>query len=706
MKNLHYLKKFVVMVLAAMMTLSTFAMPTFAAKTNPGTTIKITGIDNNANVSADAYKVIKQDASGNWVNMYPEILTGLTIEDGKIKGDVKIKQTQIEALAKAAQNNQLNASKVEGEFDKSEANTLKKNLPNGANNKYGTENKTGAGMYLVLLTNDATDEAKTAAESTVRVYNPMVVSIDPSGEAGGWAAGEVGVTEVYNGTANVKSSKPAFDKYIAREDDYISNANNSKLTDADFANTTNLENSYATGEGKYGDSDTRGGNNDNTDPKVGSKVWFEITTTIPAYADNFWYTKGTTNYAPKFKIYDTLSEGLDLKKGTIAVYEKLANGNVQIIDPSKYELTAVDTAGQVNTFTINFKNEKPGTILGPQRDIVVRYAAVVNDNCKSNFDAEKNTARMEYTHKPGEEQSSKQITTYHYTFTINGRINGEDSTELREVVKVGSDKEGDLVFEETTAVTEKWTEDIQGAVFYLYKDNGNDAPDKSAIYRSAVSDVDGRLMPGTDSEGNVHKGLDRLDAGKYWLVEYSVPSPYKVKDTPIPVVIKANFNTDGTLSDYEIIVDNVVAGKYKAEYETVKEAKNNLAANDADAAEIRKPKTFQGHTGKDWTASKTAEQVATTNSFVGTKPTAPVRAEGETDEDWNARLQDYRDDLNAYYKTCNDPTVQAADIRNTKTGTLPSTGGMGTVLFTIGGALIMALALFILFGGKKKQQQK
>ena len=31
MKNLHYLKKFVVMVLAAMMTLSTFAMPTFAA---------------------------------------------------------------------------------------------------------------------------------------------------------------------------------------------------------------------------------------------------------------------------------------------------------------------------------------------------------------------------------------------------------------------------------------------------------------------------------------------------------------------------------------------------------------------------------------------------------------------------------------------------------------------------------------------------
>jgi LPXTG-motif cell wall-anchored protein len=48
----------------------------------------------------------------------------------------------------------------------------------------------------------------------------------------------------------------------------------------------------------------------------------------------------------------------------------------------------------------------------------------------------------------------------------------------------------------------------------------------------------------------------------------------------------------------------------------------------------------------------------------------------------------------------------ATNIVNTNIGTLPSTGGMGTVLFTVAGAAIMALAIFLLFGGKKKQHQK
>jgi LPXTG-motif cell wall-anchored protein len=47
----------------------------------------------------------------------------------------------------------------------------------------------------------------------------------------------------------------------------------------------------------------------------------------------------------------------------------------------------------------------------------------------------------------------------------------------------------------------------------------------------------------------------------------------------------------------------------------------------------------------------------------------------------------------------------ATNIVNTNIGTLPSTGGMGTVLFTVAGAAIMALALFLLFGGKKKRSQ-
>ena len=736
MKNSNLFKKFAAIVVSAMMVLTTFAMPTFGAGVTDGTTIRITGIDDNKTVNATAYKVIKQDDKGDWINMYPEVLKNTTENGGtlqfqgtsgdaanKFKGDVSLTEQQIADLAKAAKEGTFSASKVEGDFDKTEAGVLKKELPNGDGNKYGTESKTGAGMYIVLLENTATGEGKTTAESTVRVYNPLILSIGPTGASGALQAGEVGVGEKYNNTGNVKSSKPSIDKYIARKIDVAADANKSGITGPEFENTTNLKNTYATGEGKYGDSDTSGGDNDSNNPKVGSKVWFEISTTIPAYADNFWYTSGGNNYAPKFKIYDTLSEGLDLQKNTIEVYEK-SGDDVTLIDASKYTLEAVDTAGKVNTFTIDFKNAKPDTILGPQREIIVKYAAVVNANCKENFDAERNTARMEYTHKPGEEQSSEQITTYHYTFSINGKINGEGSTELREVVKVGCDDNGAHVFAETEHVANKWKEDIEGATFNLYQDN-NGQP-ASVVYRTAYSDADGRLVGGTYKNKD-YTGLYRLDAGRYWLVEQSVPSPYKVNDTPILVEIKANFNTDGTLCDYEILVGGeiqndgsvkhqVVAGKYKAEYENEAIAVNGIAADKTDHAVIRKPKSFQGHNGTDWNTSKIAA-TGTEGTLGAAKPKAPtiarpVQAKDEDDTDFQARVaafnaewEDYRVALNKYYKTNNDPHNQAADIRNTETGTLPSTGGIGTVIFTVGGIAIMALALLLLFGGKKKETQ-
>lgn len=710
MKNLHYLKKFVVMVLAAMMTLSTFAMPTFAATTKAGTTLEITGFDNTDNVSVKAYKVIKQDDNGDWINMYPSILEGLEYVTGstdKIKGDVTITQDQIEALATKAQKGDLDSSKVDGDWTANDTKTaLTKNLAGSAGLKYGTEEKKGAGMYLVLIENSAKGEAKNADDSTVRVYNPMVISIDPSGANGSLMAGSVDVEDVYNGTANVKSSKPAFDKYIARQTEVAADANKSNITDAEFANTTNLKNGDATNEGKYGDTDTRGGDNDATNPKIGSKVWFEIATTIPAYADNFWYKDASgKDHTPHFKIYDTLSKGLDLQKSEIKVYDKATGA---VIDAANYTLDAVDTAGAVNTFTIDFKDSYLKGL--GQKDIVVRYPAVVNANCASNFEAETNTARMEYTHKPGEEQSSEQITTYHYTFTINGRLNGEGSTELREVVKVGCTENGEHVFAETEAITNKWKEDIHGATFNLYKDDGGKPA--TEVYRTAFSDQDGRLVGGKyDANGDgteeTYSGLDRLDAGTYWLVEQSVPSPYKVVDTPIKVEIKANLDPNtGVLVDYEIKVGGKLAGKYKATYSDEEVTINGI---DKDAEEnvavIKKPTAFQGHDGNDWLESKNAGQVAK-YEITGDKPVAPVRAEGETDAAWNKRMQTYREALNMWYATKNDPTAAAADIRNTETGTLPSTGGMGTVLFTIGGALIMALALFILFGGKKKQHQK
>ena len=52
------------------------------------------------------------------------------------------------------------------------------------------------------------------------------------------------------------------------------------------------------------------------------------------------------------------------------------------------------------------------------------------------------------------------------------------------------------------------------------------------------------------------------------------------------------------------------------------------------------------------------------------------------------------------------PTGTTTSIVNTKLSTLPSTGGIGTTIFTIGGCAIMIAAAFLFFASRKKNDNK
>lgn len=626
MKNL--LKKFAVITASMMLAMTSFVMPSFASDTpTPApvdqTVIKINGLPGTG-VVVKAYKIVKQDTDGKWENVYPG---GVTISD---KGEVSVSSDQITALAaKTDKTNEIGGFEyVEGVWQK--------DLKGEA--KYGTENNKGAGMYLVLVENTPdkdgkqvdTGANKEVAEKGVRVYNPMIVSIGPDKDTGKLVAGSVDPTtdkfdtseDGVTGTAYAKSSQPGVDKYIIRDS---ANPTNQTLT-----GTTNVANGLAHGEGKYGDTDTRG--IDPKDAKNGDKVFFEIDTTIPAYAKNF------TN--PTFNIYDTLSAGLAYNQD-VKVYVGGTEVKPTAGDNKTWTVTNVTAGGFKIVFDPAYLLASEGI---SQKDVKVVYSATVQPNCKENFDAETNTAKIEYSRNPGEDVFSEEITTYHYTFSINGRINGAGSDELREVVKVGCTAEGDFVFAETLRSSNAWEKNIEGAKFNLYKKADYDKDGTNApVYRTATSDPDGRLM-----------GLDRLDAGEYVLVETEVPSPFKVKNTAIPVKIEAWLKDNGQLEKYEITVDGVKAGSYTATY----------------AAD----KTISTINGK-----------ATSN-----------RTEGDGNTDASKIGPDADKDLDK----------EAADIRNTKTGSLPSTGGMGTILFTVGGIVLIGLAFLLLFGGRRRQHQK
>lgn len=686
MKNL--LKRLGVMIASLMLVMTTFAMPSFGAEDNTTVTIKNTG----SGVNVTLYKIIKQDSNGNWINMYKKTVGGEQVD--AIADPTK--PTSAEILALAQRSDLTNKIQLAATDYNSTEDKWTKDL---AGAKPGTENNKGAGMYLVLVENA---DSNLSGTKLVKVFNPMIVSIYPDNTTGKLASGTANAGGEFdagaeNNVAYAKSSEPGVDKYIVRNandtDNDKANFANANKTAQDLAGTTNVGNANTSNENKYGDTASRGV--DPKEPKKGDKIWYEIPTTIPAYSNIYFYTKDGKDIYPTFKVYDTLSTGLYLNakgennalnadelkvyvKNDAGTYVELPKANNWTIDFDKKE--GEDTYSFVIQFTRTYLQSR----IGKQTDVVVKYSATIGENCDENFDPETNTAKIKYSHKPGDQEGrqSEEITTYHYTFSINGKINGANSQDLREVVKVGCSEDGSFVFKETEKAGNKWTEDIQGAVFKLYKANTSKATDakpydnwekadNNAI-RTATSDKDGRLM-----------GLDRLDAGDYVLIEDSVPAPYAKKNDVIPVRITATLKDNGQLESYKIVVGGVVAGNYKATYTNNNITKIEALADDDNTV----IKAYQNPNASSITDAQAIE-----------KYTIVAKREGESDADYAARVA-------AYKATFNDVHPEAADIRNTKTGQLPSTGGMGTILFTIGGIVLIGLAFLLLFGGKRRKTQ-
>ena len=108
---------------------------------------------------------------------------------------------------------------------------------------------------------------------------------------------------------------------------------------------------------------------------------------------------------------------------------------------------------------------------------------------------------------------------------------------------------------------------------------------------------------------------------------------YSLNNEVHKVQITANYNTDGTLSDYTILIDGKATSTYTAEY--VKDDSGKII-------EVR-----------------------------------PAPAEGN----------------------------EATTIKNTTLANLPSTGGIGTTIFTIGGCIIMVAAAGLFFASRRKSSK-
>lgn len=688
MKNLHYFRKFAVLVMSAMMVLTTFALPTFAATP---TSFTVGGLEEG--VKATAYRIVVQedDSKDN------KGATKLVVADS-IANVEKPTQEEIMALVPEVQKSTY-----------AELTGAQKLGPVTVAENANTATFTGAssGMYLVIFENSKDAEY---------IYNPVIVSINYDDEE----AQTFTTGGKFDSNGYAKKSKVPFHKVVERSTDFdragkdSSNAENDKtqndeaLVDADGysgKNNTN-EDKESNNDGNLGD--TAAGPAQAGKANVGDTVTFRINSTVPAYADNFFMKKGylpkegtnpveynvnvpgaNTNLSqdPEFVVYDSMTGGLTLTQNSVKVYEANTNNP---IDEALYTIKYNDdVAGEITTesaaklndgdkFVVVFKPEAIAKYRG--QGIEIRYNAKVNGTHGVNFDGEKNTGGVDFSRNPGEaKKQGYDETTHHYTFTINGKVDGNNSIENREVLKVGVDESGAHVFKETEAKKETGWEPLNGVTFKLYKKikgATTAAEYKNAeVVRTAVSDKDGLL-----------RGMDRIDAGEYVLIETNLgegtlsdgktkyKEKYNVVDTPIEVKIEAHLDpTTGRLNAYEVYVGGICVGHYQKNYTADNPGTEGTIEYLNDAGEVLN------------THHKCEIKAGETTTFYKMKDGKKVYGV---------------DDEFAY-----DYDQDAAHIRNSYVGTLPSTGGMGTVLFTVAGAAIMALALLLLFGGKKKKSQ-
>ena len=376
---------------------------------------------------------------------------------------------------------------------------------------------------------------------------------------------------------------------------------------------------------------------------VGDTVSFTVTTTIPAY-------KGYEY--PRFVMKDVLTD-LQMKKNpdnywdTIEVHEGDATGNLLTKD-NQYTVDAT-AAG----YTITFAKAYLQGLTAPQ-PITVTYKALVTTDALKNVNQELNEVSTEFSNNPqnsGDFDVKKDMTK-HYTFSIDAGAlfgyqvsSGEKGTE---VVKVGLDADGKPITSTktySTITSGKYQEGpLKDAEFRLYT-NAACTEEYIPLKKDGTPEASGTLYK-SDANGRIN--IKGLDAGTYYLLETKAPDGFIKSNTPVKIEITAVYreveDTEWFLNNqwYRTKPADSAAKEYTYQYKEL--ASYKILVNGAETEHI----------------------------FAHTSASSEMQ--------WIE----------------NSSKELPSSIPNVKGVELPSTGGIGTTIFYVGGSLMVLAAAILL----------
>ena len=253
------------------------------------------------------------------------------------------------------------------------------------------------------------------------------------------------------------------------------------------------------------------------DVQLGQKINYEITGKVPS-------TTGYETYT--YKITDTMSEGLTFNKDVKVTID----GN-DVTTSVTINYTPDDTNATGFELTIPVKNyqEKIGTTIS------VKYTATVNKNAV--VAVSKNTAKLEYSNKPGTNETGTTTPVEKKVYTA----------------KVVVDK------------VEKGTETkLANAKFVLYKkDTATNAITYYKLTTTAgtneakvewVDNATDATVLKTDDNGAAE--FIGLSDGTYYLKETKAPDGYNVLTADVEITIAGNENDTTTLTHTQKVENN------------------------------------------------------------------------------------------------------------------------------------------------------
>ena len=498
-----------------------------------------------------------------------------------------------------------------------------------------------AGAYIAIITAGADDKS---------IYNPILLTASygkEGQEAGTLFGGTIDATSAYIGTsAVVKKSNPSIDKKVSGE----------IVMDDDGKKAT---------------------------ASVGKVLTFTLDDIqVPSYPDN------ATNKT--FFISDTMVTGLTFDYSSLKVLieghenEEKYVQRVPSTDPTDPENTVVfkigetviakavpttttnDPAVDPNTgealagtgFNLSFEydklvtNQTTGAIMTP----IVTYNAVINSTAVVADASNPNTATLFYAKNPDKGETWKDLPN-------KPGPNPDGSNDYESVKDTETVYTYQLAFKKTGEGDD--AAKLSGAIFGIYADK--DCKESS-------------LIDTVTTDENGYAVSTRVGKGTYFIKELWAPAGYSLNDNIYQM--EASWTTATT---------TVTGSVTNREYTTEVDEAQKL---DGDA-----PK--QVGWIKDSIFYAMAQYTAESATEAGAQP-AYIKSASTSNTTSVETIEASGKGTVTELKDLAGNIITGSAITNTKLTSLPSTGGIGTTIFTVGGCAIMIIAAGLYFATKKK----